>query len=122
MMPVQKPYYPCRMEKLRTCLVVWMLFPCWLLSCNSNDKLFVSRDVNDTGIAFTNTITENDSVNVLDYYYCYNGGGVAAGDFNNDGLTDIFFGGNMVSSALYINKGKLSFEDVTTAAGLTTST
>ncbi len=50
--------------------------------------------------------------------YIYNGGGVATGDFNNDGLTDIFFTGNMQETGLYINRGGLSFEDVTDHAGI----
>ena len=83
--------------------------------------LFVSRSASQTGLTFANTITESDSVNILSYYYCYNGGGVATGDLNNDGRPDLFFGGNMVSSRLYLNQGNLRFSDVTQAAGLTTS-
>lgn len=73
-----------------------------------------------TGISFSNEIIENDSVNVLDFYYCYNGGGVGIGDFDNNGLQDIFFTGNMVSSKLYMNKGSLKFEDITESAGVYT--
>lgn len=73
-----------------------------------------------SGIDFANTITENDSFNVLEYEYIYNGGGVGVGDFNLDGLPDLFFAGNMVSSRLYLNRGDFRFEDVTTSAGVTT--
>ena len=73
-----------------------------------------------SNIHFANNITENDSVNILSYYYCFNGGGVGIADFNNDGLQDIFFTGNMVSSKLYLNKGNLQFEDITVPAGVTT--
>ena len=84
------------------------------------DTLFTKLPSSATGISFSNTITENDSVNILNYYYCYNGGGVGIADFNNDGLQDVFFTGNMVSSKLYLNKGKMKFDDVTGSAGLTT--
>lgn len=66
-----------------------------------------------TGIHFNNAIAENDSNNILDYEYIYNGGGVAAADFNNDGLQDLYFTGNEVSNKLYLNEGQLSFRDVT---------
>jgi len=85
-----------------------------------NHALFTKLSSNSTGVNFSNTITESDSVNILTYYYCYNGGGVGVGDFNNDGLQDIFFTGNMVSSKLYLNKGKMQFEDITASAGLST--
>jgi enediyne biosynthesis protein E4 len=73
-----------------------------------------------TGISFANTITTNDSVNVQTDVFVYNGAGVATGDIDNDGLADIFFSGNMVSSRLYLNKGDMRFEDITESAGVTT--
>ncbi len=74
-----------------------------------------------THVDFKNTITENDSVNMFVNEYTYMGGGVGAGDFNNDGLQDIFFAGNQVSSQLYLNKGNMQFENITQKAGLSTS-
>ncbi|MBD0288810.1 MAG: VCBS repeat-containing protein, partial [Flavisolibacter sp.] len=71
-----------------------------------------------TGVAFKNTITENDKLNILNEAYIYNGGGVGIGDFNNDGLPDIYFAGNMVSNKLYLNKGSLKFQDITATAGV----
>ena len=71
-----------------------------------------------SGITFNNEITESDSVNPLDVVNIYNGGGVGIGDFNNDGLQDIYFTGNMVSSRLYVNKGDFKFEDITESAGV----
>ncbi|MCE2612490.1 VCBS repeat-containing protein [Flavobacteriaceae bacterium D16] len=71
-----------------------------------------------TGISFTNTLTESDSLNYFTYGYLYMGGGVAAGDFNNDGLTDLYFTGNQVPNALYLNKGDLQFENIAEQAGV----
>ncbi|TSD67062.1 RNA-binding protein [Inquilinus sp. KBS0705] len=72
-----------------------------------------------SGIDFENTITENDSINPLDVVNIYNGGGVGVGDFNNDGLPDLYFSGNMVSNKLYLNKGDFKFKDITEEAGVT---
>src|SRR5437667_9193553 len=74
-----------------------------------------------TGVTFANTIATTDSVNVQTDVYLYNGGGVAVGDIDNDGLPDIFFAGNMVSSRLYLNKGNMRFEDITESAGVKTN-
>src|SRR5437762_358361 len=74
-----------------------------------------------TGVTFANTITTTDSVNVQTDVYIYNGGGVAVGDIDNDGLPDIFFAGNMVSSRLYLNKGDMRFDDITESAGVRTN-
>src|SRR5207248_4706730 len=68
-----------------------------------------------------NTITTSDSLNVQTDVYLYNGAGVAVGDIDNDGLPDIFFAGNMVSSRLYLNKGHMRFEDITQRAGVATN-
>src|SRR5438045_4138377 len=75
----------------------------------------------ETGVTFANTITTSDSVNVQTNVYLYNGAGVAVGDIDNDGLPDIFFAGNMVSSRLYLNKGNMRFEDITQSAGVMTN-
>lgn len=69
-----------------------------------------------TGIDFYNTIQESDDYNFYTYEYIYNGGGVAVGDINNDGLTDIYFTGNQVQDKLYLNKGDMVFEDITATA------
>lgn len=90
-------------------------------ACSDNKKLFEIHNGSDLGIGFQNTITANDSLNALTFEYIYNGSGVGAADFNNDGLTDLFFGGNQVSSKLYINNGNLKFEDVTEKAGVSTT-
>lgn len=82
------------------------------------NTLFSLVPADSTGIKFNNLLSETEQSNVLIYQYLYNGGGVAAGDINNDGLVDLFFTGNMVQDKLYINKGNFKFEDITIAAGL----
>lgn len=69
-----------------------------------------------TGIDFTNEIVENDSFNYMTFQYIYNGGGVAVGDINKDGLQDLYFTGNQVADKLYLNKGEMVFEDITSSA------
>ncbi|WP_245975250.1 VCBS repeat-containing protein [Deminuibacter soli] len=76
-------------------------------------------DAAASGVHFNNRITETDSVNVLNNQYIYNGGGVGIGDFNNDGLPDLYFTGNMVSNKLYLNNGSLTFSDITSEARVT---
>jgi len=96
-----------------------------LLSCGEQRRKeglhFTSMEPSVTGVYFENTITESDSLNMFVNEYTYMGGGVGIGDFNRDGLPDVFFAGNQVSSKLYLNKGGLKFEDVTVKAGLATS-
>jgi hypothetical protein len=90
-----------------------------LTACSTDSgKLFRKLDAGKTGIRFNNKITENDSVNILDLEYVYNGGGVAIADFNNDSLPDVFFTGNMVPNQLYLNEGKVKFRDVSSVAGI----
>lgn len=71
-----------------------------------------------TGVKFTNTVREDDSLHVLVYEYLYNGHGIGIGDFNNDGLQDIFISGNATPNKLFLNKGQLSFDDVSKAASV----
>ena len=93
-----------------------------LTSCGHDEnKLFRIRKGPDLGIDFVNTITTHDTLDALSYEYIYNGSGVGVGDFNNDGFEDLVFGGNQVSSRLYINKGDLHFRDLTDSAGISTS-
>lgn len=79
---------------------------------------FESVDPASSGILFSNDLQESDYINILVYEYFYNGGGVALGDINNDGLADIYFTGNQVKNKLYLNKGNLKFEDITLKAGV----
>lgn len=102
-------------------LVLWIALT--YLSCArergpSADTLFEKVKGSDAHIDFANNITTSDSLNLLNFEYIYNGGGVGVGDFNNDGLADLFFVGNMVASRLYINDGDFSFRDVTELSGI----
>jgi len=85
---------------------------------SANIQLFDLLTPAETGIDFNNVIVENERFNYLNYDVVYNGGGVAVGDINNDGLVDIYFSGNQVSDRLYLNKGNLKFEDITQSAGI----
>ncbi|MCJ7465302.1 MAG: VCBS repeat-containing protein, partial [Maribacter sp.] len=90
-----------------------------LCSCGPKNKtLFKLREGSATGIQFNNRIVETDSANILNEEYIFNGGGVAVGDFNNDGTQDLFFTGNQVPNKLYLNKGQFHFEDVSKVAGI----
>ena len=89
-----------------------------LMACKNTTTLFKEIASSHSGIHFNNKITENDSINPMNVVNVYNGGGVGIGDFNNDGLQDIFFTGNMVSCNLYLNKGDFKFEDITDKAGV----
>ncbi|NMH88349.1 VCBS repeat-containing protein [Flavivirga algicola] len=89
------------------------------LSCKKQDKKqFSLLSSNETGILFSNDIVETDSLNYFNYPYMYMGGGVSAGDINNDGLVDLFFTANMKSNTLYLNKGGFKFEDITDKANV----
>ncbi|HEY8510450.1 MAG TPA: VCBS repeat-containing protein, partial [Cyclobacteriaceae bacterium] len=80
--------------------------------------LFTKLPADQTGITFKNVIEESPTANVLTYEYFYNGGGVAVGDINNDGLDDIYFTANMRPNVLYLNEGNFKFRDITAPAGV----
>ncbi|TAH00407.1 MAG: hypothetical protein EAZ15_09220 [Sphingobacteriales bacterium] len=93
-----------------------------LAACNkTNPKqnpLFITMPSAHTGINFNNMVSYTDSFNVFKYRNFFNGGGVAIGDINNDGLADVFFTANQQNNKLYLNKGNFKFEDVTLKAGV----
>ena len=80
--------------------------------------LFKPIPADESGVNFANILKESPDLNIITYEYFYNGGGVGLGDFNNDGLTDIYFSGNMQPAKLYLNTGNWKFEDITTKAGV----
>ena len=100
---------------------LWILV--FLAACGrrpAEPPVFKQLSPSRTGITFANTVKTDDVLNALTVPYVYNGAGVAVGDINNDGLPDIFFAGNLVSSRLYLNKGDMRFEDITKTAGVET--
>lgn len=95
-------------------LVLLCLFSC----ADDSSVLFTRIPAEASGVEFVNKITVTDTFNILDYEYLYNGGGVGIGDFNNDGYDDLFFTGNMVDNALYLNQGGFTFSDISDQAGI----
>src|SRR5882672_3670026 len=104
------------MNKIR--LLVISLIASLLFGCHSKSELFEKISSSHSGITFNNQIIENDSINPLDVVNIYNGGGVGIGDFNNDGLPDIYLTGNMVPCKLYLNRGDFQFEDISAQASV----
>ncbi|MEO6584084.1 MAG: VCBS repeat-containing protein, partial [Ferruginibacter sp.] len=103
-------------------LIIAILSGIGFNSCSSKKKsghpLFEALDSNRTGLNFSNTLTYTPEFNLFNYIYFYNGSGVGAGDFNNDGLIDLFFGSNQHENKIYLNTGKLQFKDVTKEASI----
>jgi len=97
---------------------LYCFIPFLFISCKNKATLFEQIPSSYSGVTFNNKIIENDSINPLDKLNIYNGGGVGIGDFNNDGLQDIYLVGNQVPNRLYLNKGNMKFEDVTKEAGV----
>ena len=87
---------------------------------SSQDYVYNLLLSSDTNLDFENNVVESNEENYLNYEFIYNGSGVAVGDINNDGLTDIYFGGNSVGDKLYLNKGNLKFEDISVSSGIST--
>ncbi len=132
-----KPYYLSE-SKQRIMLkvrqnIIFLLIGIIFFSCSDNTQsnrggqvksspsangLFTLLSPAETGVRFSNSLEDNANENISTYDYFYNGGGVAAGDVNNDGLVDLYFTGNQQDNELYINKGNLKFENVTQQAGL----
>lgn len=82
------------------------------------DALFAKLSSIETGVDFSNPVQDDSSYNILTYRNFYNGGGVATGDVNNDGLVDIFLTANLADSKLYLNKGNFKFQDITSSSGI----
>ena len=95
-----------------------VLFSCKNTSSNQEATIFKLLDPSETGVNFTNKVVETPEFNIITYRNFYNGGGVAVGDVNNDGLPDIFFTSNQGKNKLFLNKGGLKFEDISEKAGI----
>ena len=105
------------------CIKIFFLFAgllVFLFACNDRKNesppIFEALSSRSTGINFTNKLTPTPQFNMFKYMYFYNGAGVGVGDFNNDGLRDIFFSSNQGENKLYLNEGGMKFKDVTNLA------
>lgn len=103
----------------------WLSAGLYLLSCSEekvqekdNTTLFTLIPSSQSSVDFKNQLIENEDFNIIEYLYFYNGGGVAIGDINDDGLPDIYFSSNQGANKLYLNKGDFKFEDITSQAGV----
>jgi len=92
--------------------IFFILIAIVTLSCQKSSPLFKKLSVTDTNISFQNTIKNTAQLNILNYLYFYNGAGVAAGDFNNDSLVDLYFVANQAEDKLYLNNGNLQFDEI----------
>ena len=104
--------------RLRYFILIWMGAFFVRCSFQQGQPLFEKLTPQETNITFENTLEEEPLLNSVNYLYFYDGGGVAVGDINNDGLADIYFTANMLSNRLYVNKGDFQFEDITETAGV----
>ena len=102
------------MNMLRLALLFFIVV---LISCNHPSEKTLFTLIENSNINFENKLTETEGFNVFKYRNFYNGGGVAVGDLNNDGLPDVFFTANQGSNKLYLNKGNFLFEDISAKAG-----
>lgn len=92
---------------------------CFFIGLEINAQpLFQPMLASSTGLTFENTLPETPELNIITYEYFYNGGGVGAGDFNKDGLIDLFFSSNIQQNKLFLNIGNFQFEDITKKAGI----
>jgi hypothetical protein len=102
------------MKNISTVLVLFL----GLMVHSQNNTTFSLLDSKQTGVTFNNEIVDSKDQNILIYSNFYGGAGVGVGDFNNDGLVDLYFAGNLVGDKLYLNLGNFKFKDVTASAGV----
>ena len=116
--PLSAIRYPLSINPTVLVLMVLLLAACSRTPSEPGAPLFTLLPSDSTGVTFVNEIIENAGFNVLEYEYFYNGGGVAVGDVNNDGLPDLYFTANMRPDELYLNTGNFTFKNISQPAGL----
>ncbi|WP_348813279.1 VCBS repeat-containing protein [Flavobacterium maritimum] len=99
-------------------LIIFFFSNCSKENAENPDVLFSKLETSQTGIDFLNEVKNGENMNIFKYRNFYNGGGVAIGDINNDGLSDVYFTSNFGTNKLYLNKGKFKFEDISKKAGV----
>lgn len=106
-------------------IVLFLFFAFIFSNCSDNntieDSLFTKLESSKTGINFVNEVKNGKNMNIFKYRNFYNGGGVAIGDINNDGLSDVFFTSNLGENKLYLNKGNFKFQDISKSSGIVIS-
>jgi len=107
------------MQHIKVYIIFLSLLAC--ISCKKKETLFSFINSSKTHINFQNTLTSTTDLNILNYLYFYNGSGVSAADFNNDGLTDLYFTANQSEDKLYLNLGDFIFDDITALSGIDNS-
>ena len=114
-----KRIHPINQGKIQLFSLTSLLF-LFMMGCSSSsgDTLFKQLNPEDSGVSFTNKVENTDEMNIFNYRNFYNGAGVAIGDVDNDGLSDVYMVANQGPNKLYKNKGNLQFEDITTKAGV----
>jgi len=119
---MQIAHHPNLYSKIRSfalyLVAIWLLSACSQPVSKSDKKLFTLVPSQESGINFINRLVHDEEFNIYTYRNFYNGGGVALGDINNDGLTDIFFTANMQPNRLYLNLGNFHFKDITASSGI----
>lgn len=115
---VKKLDMPFFIKNLTFKNILNLLFMGIILNFSHGQKMFTTLSASETGITFENTLPETQEANIITYEYFYNGGGVGAGDFNNDGLIDLYFTGNLADNKLFLNLGNFKFKDITKSAGV----
>jgi hypothetical protein len=108
----------CHFFLLWLIILTGFLQSCFSPNTNENNLRFRRVEASESGLNFSNQLTNTEVFNILNYPYFYNGGGVAIGDLNGDQLPDIYFSANLEPNALFLNQGNFRFKDITKIAGV----